>query len=214
MNIFTVKDVMKQTNLQRGTIEQFRNELQKYQIIKNNESLNERAVTVLQKAIEYKINGQNTWSVAMQKSIQEEYSEELKLPFEWTTTIHLKHLIWLIENDQLKLIGDTHDNVLEFHVIYQVIIDNFIELGKKHEAYQGSFGSDGNPVITFKCVGENFCYYIVGKLNHITGDEDIHLFYCDSAHFNIMRCNHICGGSAEKGLLKELWLTCSNKEQY
>lgn len=208
MNLMTVNDVMAQTGLQRGTVEKFRNELQQYGIIKNNESLNERAVEVLKKAAEYKNTEKSTWSQVMQKSIQEVYSEELKLPFEWTSQVHLKHLIWLIENNKVKVIGDTDDNDLEFHVIYDVIIDNFMELGKKYETFQGSFGCDGNPITTFKCEGKDYSYYIIGRLNRITGNEDIHVFYCDTVHFNIMKCIHVCGGSADKGLLRELLLAC------
>ncbi|MFZ2538486.1 MAG: hypothetical protein WAX04_06250 [Oscillospiraceae bacterium] len=208
MKIMTVNEVMSHTGLQRGTIEQFRNELQKYQIIKNNESLNDRAVKVLEKAVKYKNAEQNTWSQVMQKSIQEEYSEELKLPFEWDSQVHLKHLIWMIQNNKVKVIGDTLDNPLEFHVIYDVIIRNFVELGEKYETYEGSFGCDGNPITTYKCEGEDYSYYVIGRLNRITGNEDIHVFYCDTVHFNIMKCSHVCGGSVDKGLLKELLSAC------
>jgi hypothetical protein len=206
----TVNEIMELTGQKRGTIEQFRDELQKYKLIGNNESLNGRAVEVFRKAIEYREDGQKTWSDAMQKAIQEEYGEEMELPFYWTKEIVLKHLIWEIKEGIVKVASDDkNDNKMDFHVIYELMIDNFRELGKSSDVYKDSFGTDGNPIITYKCIGRDYLYYLVGKYNHITENEDIHIFYNDGVQFNIMKCKHICGGSCEKGRLEELWKTCS-----
>lgn len=208
----TVNEIMELTGQKRGTVEQFRNELQKYKLIGNNESLDDRAVKVFKKVIEYKQNEQKTWIDSMERAIQEEYGEEMELPYYWTKEIILKHLIWQIEKGIVSVKnGETNYESEDFHIIYHVIIDNFKELGKNVEAYKGSFGTDGNPITTYKCIGKDYLYYVVGKYNHITGSEDIHVFYNDGAQFNIMKCRHICGGSCRKGRLEELWKVCSEK---
>lgn len=210
----TVKEIMELTGQKRGTVEQFRSELQKFKLIANNESLDDRAVNVFKKAIEYKKAKQNTWIDSMQKAIQDEYGEEMELPFYWTKEIILKHLIWQIEKGEAIVKNDnTKYESEDFHVIYQIMIDNFKELGKTQDVYKGSFGTDGNPITTYKCIGNDYLYYVVGKYNHITANEDIHVFYNDGVKFNIMKCKHICGGSCRKGRMEELWKTCSKYKQ-
>ncbi|WP_459195736.1 hypothetical protein [Wukongibacter baidiensis] len=205
----TVNEIMKLTDQKRGTVEQFRSELQKFKLISNNQSLDDRAVNVFKKSIEYKKNEQNTWIDSMQKAIQEEYGEEMDLPFRWTREITLKHLIWQIKKGivSVESCDEDYENV-DFHVVYEIMIDNFKELGKTLDVYRGSFGTDGNPITTYKCTGVDYLYYIVGKYNHITKNEDIHVFYNDGLQFNIMKCKHVCGGSCRKGRLEELWKTC------
>ncbi len=206
----TVNEVMELTNQKRGTVEQFRNELQNYRLIGNNESLDERAVEVFCKAIKYRGNGERTWIDSMQKAIQEEYGEEMELPFYWTNDIILNHLIWQIKKGIVKVVcGNNTIDSLDFHIIYEIIIDNFKELGKTIDSYKNSFGTDGNGALTYKCIGKDYLYFIVGKLNPITDNEDIHVFYNDGLDFNIMKCKHICGGSCNKGNIKELWKVAS-----
>lgn len=205
----TVNEIMELTGQKRGTIEQFRNELQKYKLIGNNESLDDRAVNVFKKVIEYKRTEQSTWIDSMQKAIQEEYGEEMELPFYWDKETVLKHLIWEIEKGVVR-VESPDDNPEDYHIVYEVIIDNFKILGENLDVYKDSFGTDGNSIITYKCIGKDYLYYIVGKYNHITGNEDMHLFYNDGAQFNIMKCKHICGGSCSKGMLEQLQKTCAD----
>lgn len=211
----TVNEIVEMTGQKRGTVEQFRNELQKHKIIGNNESLDRRAVEVFRKAILYKESEQTTWGESMQRAIQEEYGEEMDLPFHWTKEIILKQLIRAIEMGVVKVAGDMIDGVdhEDFFVVFHLIIDNFKELSKTLDVYKGSFGTDGNPITTFKLSGRDFLYYVVGKYNHLTRSEDIHVFYNEGVEFNIMRCKHICGGSADKGRLAELWRLCSDSRQ-
>lgn len=207
-----VRDIMEITNQKRGTVEQFRNELSKCGLISNNEELDIRAVEVFKKSIGYKEENSSTWSKAMQRAIQEEYGEEMVLPFTWSPNIILKNLIWEINNDYVEISkGSINSGDVDFHVIYEIIIDNFKELGKSIEVYSDSFGTDGNPITTYKCVGKNYIYYVVGKYNHITKQEDVHVFYNDGNIFNIMKCTHICGGDANKGKISELLQTCRIK---
>ena len=207
-----VREIMEVTNQKRGTIEQFRSELSKCGLLANNQELDNRAVEVFKKSIEYKNCDSKTWTIAMQRAIQEEYGEEMKLPFDWHPNTILRNLIWEIENEYVEVFSDrSNSGDVDFHVIYEIIIDNFKELAKSFEVYDESFGTDGNPITTYKCVGEGYIYYIVGKYNHITEDEDVHVFYNEGNKFNIMKCKHICGGSARRGKISELLNICRKK---
>lgn len=208
----TVNEIMELTKQKRGTVEQFRGELIKYSLITNNESLDNRAFETFKNSIRYKDQEEKTWSLAMKKAIQEEYGEEMKLPFVWSPDIILKNLIWEIKNDLVNVYGN--NGIIEgndFHTIFEIIIDNFKEMSKTFDDYENSFGTDGNPITTYKCCGKDYIYYIVGKYNHITGNEDMHVFYNDGIHFNIMRCKHICGGSSNKGRIGQLRDICREK---
>lgn len=204
----TVSEIMELTDQKRGTVEQFRGELIKYGLIANNESLDNRAFETFKKSIEYK-NEEETWVRAMTKAIHEEYGEEMTLPFAWSPNVILQNLIWEIKNGLVKVFGS--DNDYDFHIIFEVIIDNFKEMGKIFTDYENSFGTDGNQIITYKCMGTDYIYYIVGKYNHITSNEDIHVFYNDGSQFNIMRCKHICGGDSSKGKIAQLNAACREK---
>ena len=208
----TVNEIMESTGAKRGTVEKFRSELQKYKLIGNNESIDSRAFKVFELAISYRNSNDTTWEDSIQKQILQEYGEEMNLPFYWTLDIEIKHLIWLIRNNEVNVkCADTDGESEDFHVIYKVIIDNFKELASAEEIYSGSFGTDGNPLFTYKCIGDSFVYYIVGKYNHITREENIHVFYNDGLKFNIRRCEHICGGAPQKGRLKKLFDLCEEK---
>lgn len=209
MMMYTVVEVMELTNQKKGTVELFRNELQKYKIIGNNASLDDEAVKVFRQAIQYKEEAvKKTWTECMQKAIQIEYSHKMELPFYWTNNAILNHLIWLIENKIVETVQISNNDVLDYRAVYFVIMDNFRELGKGYDIYKNSSGTDGNPMLTFKCTGKNYLYYIAGKYNSITGEEDMHVFYNDDLEFNIMKCKHICGGNSNEGLLGELYAAC------
>ncbi|MBE1556287.1 hypothetical protein [Sporosarcina limicola] len=211
----TVDEIMELTNQKRGTIDQFRMEIQKYGLIEKHQALDLRAVTTFRKAVEYREAEQNTWSDSIQRAIQEEYGEEMKLPFIWTKEIILKNLLWQIENKKVDVVRvDNRVSAIgahneDFHIVYEVMISNFREMGKTIAAYNNSSGTDGNPVTTFVCKGKDYIYYLIGKYNTITKSEDIHVFYNDGIEFNIMKCEHICGGNSDKGNLDVLWQKCS-----
>lgn len=214
--MMTVDEIMALTGQKRGTIEQFRSVLQKYRLIEKHQSLDKRAVTTFMKAVEYKEAKENNWIESIERAIQYEYGEEMVLPHIWTRKIVLKDLIWKIKNERVTVerVGsafppnDVHSE--EYHIVFKIIIDNFEEMGKTIDTYKNSYGTDGNPITTFICKGKNFIYYIVGKYNSITKSEDIHVFYNDGLEFNLMKCEHVCGGNSDKGKLDELWKTCSS----
>lgn len=212
----TVADLTKHAQLIEGllnkSIEQFKNELQTYGLIKNDKLLDKRALSTFQQAIQYKEINEYNWNDAMQRAIQEEYGEEMLSHFSWKTEIILKNLIWKIKHKKIDVISINNtvsEGNEDFHVIYQIIIDNFEELGKEIPIYKYSSGTDGNPITTFICKGKDHMYYLVGKYNSFTKSEDMHVFYNDDTEFNIMKCTHICGGSSNKGKLKDLWNICS-----
>lgn len=212
--LYSVNEIINLTNQKRGTVESFRDELLSQEIIKNNQSLDDRAFQVFKNSIKYKNSEDNTtWKIAMKKAIQQEYGAELKLPFRWTSSIIVQDIIWNINNNNISVedINELSNDKNEYHILFEVMIDNFKELGKDYDDYIDSFGTDCNGNLTFKCSGEDYSYYILGKWNHITKEEDIHVFFNEGKNFNIMRCKHICGGSAEKGILKELKDTCNHK---
>ncbi len=210
----TVDEIMELTGQKRGTIEQFRNVLQKYRLIDKHESLNKRAVSTFMKAVEYKEAKVNNWTDSIERAVQEEYGEEMDLPHEWDRKIILKDLIWKVKNQRVTVerVGSSiptngvHSE--EYHIVFEIIIENFVEMGKTIDTYKNSYGTDGNPVTTFICKGKDYVYYVLGKYNSITLSEDIHVFYNDGIEFNLMKCEHICGGNGDKGQLDELWRTC------
>lgn len=206
--MFTVEDIMEITGQKRGTIDQFRNELQSFGLTEKNKSLDDRAVATFKKAIAYKEENNVTWTYAMHYVIQKEYDEEMELPFLWKNDIILKELIWKINNNLIE-VKRVHDQKgLDYYAVYHLIIDNFEKLGRIKDFYINSSGTDGNPIPTFICQGKDYIYYLVGKHNSITKNEDIHVFYNEGTEFSTMRCKHICGGSGDKGRLKELWEIC------
>lgn len=208
----TIDEIMQQTGQKKGVIERFRNELAKYGLIEKHQAVDEKAFKTFKKAVEYKKNLEdNTWSSCMQRAIQEEYGEDMNLPYYFTKNIILKNLIYEVDKGIVitKQVGNPDDP--NFHIVYNIIIDNFAEIGREIDAYKESYGTAGNPMTTFVCEGNGYIYYIVGKYNTITKNEDMHVFYNDHATFNIMKCTHICGGDANNGMLAELYNVCVKK---
>lgn len=207
----TIDEIMEFTGQKRGTVEQFRNELSKYSLIEKHQAVDEKAFKTFKKAVEYKEELQNKWSDSMQRAIQEEYGEDMKLPFYFTKNSILENLIWEIDKGivNIKTVGTADDP--NFHIVFNIIVTNFAELARKMDVYKDSYPNAGSPMTTFICEGKEYIYYVIGKYNSITGKEDIHVFYNDSANFNIMKCTHICGGDSEKGMLDKLYNACSKK---
>lgn len=208
----TINEKVEETSQNRGTIEEFRIKLQEYGLVGIHKSLDQRAVKTFRKAVEYFEaieDNEAVWSDVVQRAIQEEYGEEMKLPFVWENDIFLKNIIWKIKNGRIK-VGRVDQDSEDEHIIYEIIIKNFEIMSKTIDVYNKSYGTDGSHLSTFICKGKDYIYYIVGKYNSLTKQEDVHVFYNDGIEFNLMKCKHICGGNSEKGRLKELLDTCSS----
>ncbi|KGP77412.1 MULTISPECIES: hypothetical protein [Paenibacillus] len=203
--MFTVNDVMELTDQRRGTVDNFRSELQKLNLMSNNERFDKRALETFRKAIEFKEENDCTWIHANNWAIQMEYAEEMSRPFEWSTSIHFKYLTYLNENHlvDVKHIVTDLMSTIDFFAVFHVIIDNFKDMGAKYNIYKASQPTDGNA-LAFKCKGDDFFYYVVGKYNYYTKEEDVHVFYNDGLVFNIMKCQYIGGGRKESERLKDL----------
>jgi hypothetical protein len=200
----TVTEIMEKTGLKRGTIDQFRIKMQEYELISNNQSLNQRAVDVLCKADSYRNENNVTWDEAMYKMILLEYDSELRVEHYWTNKTIVNNLIWLIENKIVKVKMVDSKDQRDFHDIYRVMIDNFADLGKVIKHYEPSKGTDGNPTLNFKVYGKDYIYYFIGKYNKHTDHEDMHIFYNEGLEFNIMRCKYLLSAHCNGDLLKEL----------
>lgn len=207
----TVEEIIELTSEKRETIEEFKAELQRFGLIGKHQSLNLRAVTTFRRAVEYSVIKKD-WSDSIQRAIQEEYGEEMELPFTWLKKAILDNLIWKINNERVNVVrvGATEGHNEDYHVVFEIIIENFAEMGKTIDVFKESFGTDGNSSNTFVCKGKDYTYYLVGKWNHVTKNEDMHVFYNDGIEFNPMKCEHICGGNSEKGILQKLLQACSS----
>lgn len=207
----TVQEIMDTTGLKRGTIESFRARLIDYGIVGNNNQLGKREVDVLQRVVHHKQNSGWTWTDSMEREIQLEYADQIRHPFEWAGETILVHLLWLVTKKRVKVAAITGNAGSEdFHVAYEVMVDNFHYLKNKYPGYSRSTGSDANPILTYKLIGADYIYYLVGKLNHMTDHEDIHIFYCDGSTFNLMKTRHVMGCSSDRDAMKELWTTCND----
>lgn len=220
MNNYSVADIMEETGQKRGTVEEYRNKLVGYKIISNNQPIKEKELQTFKKAIERKENSNNTWGECIEWAIQTMYGEEIHKEFFWTNESILKYILWLIKNKLVQIKSNyeiancknldisEEENFKRnerFFVIYDLIIDNFKDLAETSDTFKGSWGTDGNGAITWVLEGEDFIYYLVGKLNPITKKEEVQIFYNDGSKFNIMRCRYICGGPADDGKISEIW---------
>lgn len=212
MSKYTVNEFMELTGQKRGTVENYRSELQKYGLINNNARFDERALEVFKLIIKLKDSTNLTWVDAMSQIIQEEFGEEMIRPFEWTIDIHFKYLTNLVDEKLVRVEHIGGKDNFDTYVVFHIIIDNFKELGKKYEVFSNSKGTDGNAG-NFKCTGKDFFYYVIGKLNPITRNEEAHIFYNEGLEFNLMKCKYIGGGSSDKGRLKELYSSLYKAEK-
>lgn len=215
INKYSVDQIMKITGQKSGTVNSYRDLLIKYEVISNNQDIDEVGLSVFQKAIEYKEKTVDTWVNVMEKSIQEGYNDQLKVPFYWTKKIIVDSIISDIVSQRVEVIQPfgsgahtlkkNNDFNRELEIICSFMIDNFQELGMKDSTFAKSLGTDVNGTTTHILRGTDFIYYLVGKVNHHTTNEEIHIFYNDSKEFNIMRCKYIFGGPTKIGIIKDLW---------
>lgn len=202
----TVRQINEATKIKTGIIENFRKKLQTMGLISNNASLEKQHVELLTRIANAKKEN-DTWDETMYKFIYEEYWSMLPPSFEWQPEIIVKNMVWNLKNNAYQVYPLFAGDLAEspgFHT-YCCIIDNFMYQGRRYEPYKKSIGTDGNTVSYELCNEQgNFKYYIIGKLNHYTGKEDVHIFYNDDMCFNIMKCKYICGGPIDGSFFEEL----------
>lgn len=202
----TVNEIIQETDIKKGVVESFRKKLQIMNIIENNTSLDSNQVDLLKEIVKAK-KADETWDNIMYRYIYNEYWNILKTNFEWQPEIIIKNLIWNISNNYYTvehMIIRPVNEKLSFQ-IFECIIDNFSIQGKKYEPYMNSHGTDGNTIAyEISNLKKTYTYYVIGKLNHYTKKEDIHIFYNDSENFNIMKCRYISGGPCDQGIFQEL----------
>ena len=138
------------------------------------------------------------------------------LPFSWSPNNLIQNIIRKIELGQYKVFAlefRSKDNILmhtEDWDIYCNCIDSFVELGKTMAIYQDSLGTDGNPTTSWKIqTPEGHWFYIIGKYNHVTSEEDIMVFYNESSIFEVIKCGLVTGGPVNAEPFRSLWVACS-----
>lgn len=222
--MYSIDEVIKLTAIPKDVIEHFINLMIKYDLLKNTEKLNDKAIEVLNNANDYKNSNNVTWRYAFLTQIQKEYLNELSEHFIWSKKILLEDLIWKIDTGKVKvsLLFNNSDGT---HILNS-IIDNFKEISSTYPCYSGSSETNACSSICFLCQGNAYQYYLIGKLNPIAlydniekeNDsgiwEDIHVFYNDSPTFNIMKCTYIAGGNSSNGLFADLSKTCHDNMTY
>ena len=206
---YSIDDAMEETKQPKGVVEQYRRVLIQYGVIKNNESLNYQHVCMLKEAVKIKEECNVTWESSFKKIIFTEIPEQVYTDFRFDNIMIIKNLIWLIKKKRyevIKLSSNISSTDDEFHYIFDIIIDNFVLLSQNIDAWEGSAGTDGNPVDTFYARSEqnNDFYLIVGKYDFNSKSEGLHVFYSPQPYFNIMNLRYITGGSTKNGVFKEL----------
>lgn len=192
--VLKVKEVLEKEGLEvkQGTIENYRSKLQKMGILGQNESLEEEHVNTFRKIVAEKTED-ISWDKLMMKYIYTDFRQKMKIDFEWSIKSVAKHLKYSIETDKYKVYAmDLNYGSDDFHVL-ECLIDNFVELGYKYEAFEGSHGTDQN-LFDYKIeTPDGSVYFLIGKYNAYTRGEDTHLFFCKTPNFNIMQCDYIGG---------------------
>lgn len=203
------EEILKKTGGKKELLDEFINQLERFKLLECNEQLDERALEVFKNLMIYKENDDEYNYDVIQKAIQEEYLEEMKLPFFWSNKAILKDLIWKINKGDVLIENLSMRKEIDNHIIDEIIIDNFVEIGQTIDVYNKSFITDGNYSITYKCLGKDYIYYIVGKRNAVVKEQDdMHIFYNDGLEFNIMKCKHLCAGSYKSELFETILKLC------
>ncbi|KQN96980.1 hypothetical protein [Paenibacillus sp. Leaf72] len=208
--MYTLHEIMKLTNQDRESIEFFINELKKYKVKCGYEFLNKNELEVFKKGLGYSKNNDKNLTLCMHRAIQEEYGEDLTLPFYWDKKLIIQQLIDQIRRGEVSITKHLLSAGLQSDLgsILQVITTNFLELGKTHPTYAGSHGGAGSAGYTFMLSGKDYMFLLIGKRNYLIEQEESHLFYNEGLEFNMMRCRHITGGPVEKGMMKKLLDLC------
>lgn len=198
-----VKDMLAKQGLQvkQGTIDNFRGKLVTMRLLESNQQMSDRHFLTLERVVRSKTD-ESTWEDLMMRQIYLDYSSEIKTDFVWEFPIILKHLLWTIEqNEYVVSTLDTFHGKNDRHA-FETVIDNFVAMSKHYKPYEHSQGTDGNPVTSVKItLPDRSFYFMVGKLNSFTKEEDVYLFYNDAPFFDPMRCRYLGGGSCDDGSL-------------
>ena len=141
----------------------------------------------------------------------------LKAPaeFSWDAKILIRDILKKIERGYYKVSSleftpqdDSYSDTEDWDVFCHCI-DNFVELGKTEDLYRDSLGTDGNPITSWKIqTMDGNWFYIIGKLNHVTAQEDIMIFYNDSPIFEVIKCRLIASGPADDEPFHSFWDIC------
>lgn len=207
---YTISQVIEEVEQQygevrKGTVEAFRAVLQKKGVLGKNKLMGQKEVDAFKKVCQMK-DDSNTWVYCMEKAVQEEYGEDLVYEHHWTTKSKLKHLKWLIETGKVTSVpylGEVDNNKEYWHAMYEIVLENLVDLGKIDVSFDESFYTDNNPC-TYVLKGKDFTYYLFGKLNHVTKKEGVVIYYNDGLEFNIMRCDFVAMGPTDEGIIGEL----------
>ncbi len=178
-------------DIKQGTVENFRTKLCAMGIIGNNQLLSQKHLKVLEDIVREK-NETVTWEELFKKHIFINFYEELQIDFKWNIEIIIKSLIWQVKRKVYRVNAlNLKDNAEDFQ-IFCFCIENFLKMEEYWEAYEGSFGTDGNSVTSFKIkTPEGNTYYIIGKYNQYSKNEDMHIFYSTTEQFDIMQFRYI-----------------------
>lgn len=210
---YSVKETIKyfkemKIDVRQGTVEAFRAKLQEAGIISNNQPMTEKHIKAFEKVVREKTDN-DKWETLMNKVIYTDLRSDINFEFKWTPHIIFTHLTNAIKDGYYSIEHMTARYGTEDWMIMCDCIDNFVELGRKDFLYEGSSGCDVNGVILFKVkTPNNCCYYIIGKRNPITSEEDVHIFYNPYPHFEIMQCKHIASERFEADIVANLWHVC------
>jgi len=218
----TVDDVVISTGYNEEVIELFIETLQEYGI-SSKYQFDGMFIQVLKEAVNEASEPASTGTLkyAMHKAIQTHYVDQIEFPFEWTQSSKITYLNRLIQTNSLKYEwldlfplsknNNNSEKTEDHFIVYDLLLNNFANLGNtKFGVYRGSNSVDGEPNNNHKFVGADHFYLVIGKLNSITREDDLHVFYNEGAEFNMMRCQYIGGGSQLRGITKELQELCDS----
>lgn len=197
--------------IRQGTVESFRSKLVELGVLPNNTPMNEKHEEILKKAYKEKVENQSeTWDAIMYRCIMSELEDEIKRDFQWEPKSIIEHLTWAVKKKLYEYTPLEVEYASEGFHIFEICINNFVAMGKKNKLYENSFGTDGNPMLSYriKTRDDNY-YFLIGKLNHYTQKEEIHIFYNRGLYFDPMVCSYICGGSCDENMYHELWRACN-----
>ncbi len=113
----------------------------------------------------------------MNKHIFTDLRKYMQHEFKWIEKIIINYIFKAVNDGDYEVYElDIRNNKEDFR-IFCSCIDNFVELGKTEYVYDGNLGTDGGPILYKVLTQNNTQYYIIGKYNKHTKEDDIHVFY-------------------------------------
>lgn len=214
---FSVSDFIEEVNktienkkeVTRGNIELFRSKLREYNLLNDRESLEEKHIVQYKQSYDLKKNKNMTWEDSFDAILSEDNKSNIIIKkFYFDSSILINDLIWRIKKEYVEVMNYfEYDNGIDndmFHFCFDVIINNYYELKDVEPRFKNSFGTDGNPILSYFIKGYDYSYITIGKLNHFTNEEEIHVYYNEGKVIHPLRMNFLGYGSTEKGIFKEL----------